>query len=69
VAPIIGGVVTGDTEAYRYLAASAREFAPAEEIVGIMQEAGLAGVGFRRYALGTMALHWGHRPAGAYRPA
>jgi len=62
VAPLIGGLLTGDTEAYRYLAASVPDFASAEEIAELMRTAGLIDVGFRRYALGTMALHWARRP-------
>jgi len=62
VAPLIGGLLTGDREAYRYLTASVSGFASAEEVARLMEASGLVDVGFRRFALGTMALHWGQRP-------
>ncbi len=63
ITPIIGGLLTGDSEAYRYLPASVREHASAEEVAAIMEASGMVDVGFKRFALGTMALHWGRRPA------
>ena len=62
VAPLIGWLLTGDREAYRYLTASVSGFASAEEVARLMEASGLVDVGFRRFALGTMALHWGRRP-------
>ncbi len=62
IAPLIGGRLTGDSEAYRYLLASVSAFVPAEEVAGVMGTCGLVDVGFRRFALGTMALHWGRVP-------
>jgi len=62
VAPLVGGLLSGDREAYRYLPASVRNLAPAGEVAAVMQASGLVDVGFKRFALGTMALHWGRRP-------
>ena len=67
VAPLMGGLLTGDSDAYRYLPASVSAFVPAEEVAGVMDNCGLVDVGFRRFALGTMALHWGRVPAPAGR--
>ena len=62
IAPLVGGRLTGDSEAYRYLPASVSAFVPAEEVARVMDASGLADIGFKRFALGTMALHWGRVP-------
>ncbi len=59
VIPLLGKLVTGDREAYRYLPASTEHFLYAEDLAGRMQKAGFRNVGFRRYMLGTIAIHWG----------
>ncbi len=57
--PVIGRLVTGDSEAYRYLPDSARRFPGAPELAGIMRDAGLRDIGFRRLMLGVVAIHVG----------
>lgn len=61
VAPIIGRLVTGQGEAYRYLVESVSNFRSAEDVAAVMKASGLTEVGFKRFALGTMALHWGRK--------
>jgi demethylmenaquinone methyltransferase/2-methoxy-6-polyprenyl-1,4-benzoquinol methylase len=60
--PVIGRLVTGDSEAYRYLPESTRRFPGAPELAGIMRDAGLRDVGFRRLMLGVVAIHVGTVP-------
>ncbi|MGD0751999.1 MAG: ubiquinone/menaquinone biosynthesis methyltransferase [Anaerolineales bacterium] len=62
VIPWIGGLVSGDREAYRYLPASSEAFLSAEELAGRMAAAGFREVGFHRRMAGTIAIHWGKRP-------
>jgi len=57
--PVIGRMVTGDSEAYRYLPESTRRFPGAPELAGIMRDAGLGEVGFRRLMMGVVAIHVG----------
>ena len=61
VIPWIGGFVSGDREAYRYLPASSESFLSAEELAAQMASAGFMNVGFRRRMLGTIAIHWGDK--------
>lgn len=59
VIPLLGRLVAGQEEAYRYLPESTQGFLRAEELAGCMVQAGLKGVGFRRLMFGTVAIHWG----------
>ena len=61
VIPWIGGLVSGNREAYRYLPASSEAFLSAEELAGRMASAGFCETGFRRRMAGTIALHWGSK--------
>ncbi len=62
VIPPLGRWVTGQADAYRYLPQSTLGFKTAEELAALLGAAGLVEVGFRRFMLGTMAVHWGARP-------
>jgi demethylmenaquinone methyltransferase/2-methoxy-6-polyprenyl-1,4-benzoquinol methylase len=57
--PLLGRVVAGDAEAYRYLPASAYRFLEAAELAAAMRQAGLLAVRHRWLAVGTVALHVG----------
>ena len=59
--PWIGGLVSGDQEAYRYLPASSEAFLSAEELAGRMVSTGFLKVGFCRRMFGTIAIHWGRK--------
>ena len=60
--PWIGGLLAGDREAYAYLPASVEGFLTASQTAGLMEEAGLRNVTFRKLALGSVAIHVGDRP-------
>jgi demethylmenaquinone methyltransferase/2-methoxy-6-polyprenyl-1,4-benzoquinol methylase len=66
IIPWIGGLVSGDREAYHYLPASSESFLSAEELAGRMALAGFREVGFHLRMAGTIAIHWGEKdqPAG-----
>ena len=55
--PRLGGLLSGNKGAYRYLAGSALGFFPAEEVSRMLLETGFQRVTFRRLLLGTTALH------------
>jgi demethylmenaquinone methyltransferase / 2-methoxy-6-polyprenyl-1,4-benzoquinol methylase len=61
VIPTLGRVVTGDSEAYRYLVESIRRFPRPEAFADMMRKAGFGRVGFERMAGGIVALHSGWR--------
>ena len=62
VIPALGRMISGQADAYRYLPESTLGFKTAEELAGLMRAAGLVEVGYRRFMLDTMAVHWGTRP-------
>jgi demethylmenaquinone methyltransferase/2-methoxy-6-polyprenyl-1,4-benzoquinol methylase len=57
IVPIVGGLLSGDSDAYRYLPASAAAFPDADTLGQMMLEAGFARVRYLRLGLGTVALH------------
>ena len=57
VVPIVGGTLSGDADAYRYLPASAAAFPDADALGQMMLEAGFSNVRYLRRGLGTVALH------------
>jgi demethylmenaquinone methyltransferase/2-methoxy-6-polyprenyl-1,4-benzoquinol methylase len=57
VVPAIGTLVAGDRSAYTYLPDSVERFATPAELVRLMAHVGLRDVGYRRLALGTIAVH------------
>ncbi len=57
VVPRIGGWVSGERDAYRYLPSSVAAFPAAETLAAMMRAAGFEQVTFERLGLGTVALH------------
>ena len=57
VVPAIGGLLSGDRDAYRYLPASAAAFPDADTLGRLMLQARFANVRYRRLGAGTVALH------------
>ncbi len=57
VVPILGGLLSGDSDAYRYLPASASAFPDADSLGRMMLQSGFSKVRYRRLGLGTVALH------------
>jgi len=60
IVPLIGRVAGGGS-AYRYLPESVRRYPPPEVIAAHLREVGLAGVRWRRLALGMVTLHAGRK--------
>ena len=61
--PLLGGLISGDRDAYGYLPRSTGAFPDAETLAAMLANAGLVGVRFQRLMLGTVALHVAVRPA------
>lgn len=61
IIPGLGRVLTGQSDAYRYLPESTKNFLHAEQLAGYLIDAGLKEVGFQRLMFGAVALHWGRK--------
>lgn len=63
--PAVGGAVSGDAEAYRYLADTVSDFPNAEELAAELREAGFEDVDYRPLTSGIVYLHKGDKPKGS----
>ncbi len=63
VIPLVGGVVSGDPLAYRYLPQSTRAFKTPEELADAMRTAGLVEVAYQRRMFNTVTIIYGRVPA------
>lgn len=61
VMPWIGGVISGDAEAYRYLQESVEAFPERERFQSIMEGAGFVETGWRDLSLGAATVYWGEK--------
>jgi demethylmenaquinone methyltransferase/2-methoxy-6-polyprenyl-1,4-benzoquinol methylase len=59
--PLLGRVLAGQGEAYRYLPNSLTHFLSPEELKAVMEGVGLSKVWYRRLMLGTVAVHVGFK--------
>ncbi|MDT8898084.1 ubiquinone/menaquinone biosynthesis methyltransferase [Thermanaerothrix sp. 4228-RoL] len=58
--PWLGGVLTGQRDAYEYLAHSSATFLAAPELAQALAAAGFTEVRFTYKMMGTIAIHWAH---------
>jgi demethylmenaquinone methyltransferase/2-methoxy-6-polyprenyl-1,4-benzoquinol methylase len=61
VIPTLGGLLTGQREAYTYLPQSTEHFLAPERMTARLMEAGFRQVGFQRCMFGTIGIYWGQR--------
>lgn len=61
IMPLAGGVLTGDTTAYRYLPKSVAAFPTSTQLVMLMRRAGLTNTHVTMLGGGTVAIHTGVR--------
>ena len=59
VLPVLGKLIAGDEDSYRYLAESIRQHPPQEELAQMMEDAGFDGVRYRNLTGGIVAIHSG----------
>ena len=59
--PLMGRVVAGDADSYRYLAESIRRHPDQETLLGMLREAGLAECRYHNLMGGIVAVHRGYR--------
>jgi len=61
VLPLLGRLVAADADSYRYLAESIRKHPDQEELLALMQAAGLEGCKYHNLSGGIVAVHRGYR--------
>ena len=61
IIPILGGLLTGSRDAYRYLPETTEGFVTAEDMAARMIKAGFQKVQLQRFMFGTIAIHWGEK--------
>ncbi len=59
--PLMGRFIASDEAAYAYLTGSTMGFYQAEELTAAFRQAGFEKVGFKRFMMGTIAVHWGEK--------
>ena len=59
IIPFIGGLLTGERDAYTYLPESTQQFLRAEELAAHMAATGFKNINFDVKMFGTVAIHWG----------
>ncbi len=62
IIPVMGKLITGDNSAYSYLPESTLAFKSAEALAERIENAGFKEVKFKKFMMGTMAVHWGIKP-------
>jgi demethylmenaquinone methyltransferase/2-methoxy-6-polyprenyl-1,4-benzoquinol methylase len=61
IIPLLGRLLTGSSDAYRYLPETTEGFVTAENMASRMAAAGFKKVGYQRFMFGTIAIHWGEK--------
>ena len=59
--PALGRMVTGASEAYRYLPETTEGFVTAENLASRMAAVGFKKINYQRFMFGTIAIHWGEK--------
>lgn len=59
--PLLGRMIADDEAAYAYLTGSTMDFYSAEMLAAAFREAGLRDVGYRKFMMGTIGVHWGKK--------
>jgi len=60
--PKIGRLLSGDSEAYAYLAESIKRFPAQQEFAQELKESGFSGVTWENLCFGAVAIHLAHKP-------
>jgi demethylmenaquinone methyltransferase/2-methoxy-6-polyprenyl-1,4-benzoquinol methylase len=59
--PILGRLIADDEAAYAYLTGSTMDFHNADQLAQLFSEGGFTDVGYKKFMLGTIAVHWGEK--------
>lgn len=61
--PLLGRLISGNADAYKYLPESTQAFKNPDELAALLLNAGFDDVRYRLFMFGTMAVHWAVKPA------
>ncbi len=61
ILPVLGGMISGDIPAYRYLNQSVETFPYGKQFCQKMEQAGFVQVGFKALTFGICSLYWGEK--------
>lgn len=61
VIPLLGRLISGESDAYKYLPDTTENFATAERMAALMAAVGFRLIGYERLMFGTIAIHWGEK--------
>jgi demethylmenaquinone methyltransferase/2-methoxy-6-polyprenyl-1,4-benzoquinol methylase len=61
IIPALGRLLTGSSDAYRYLPETTEGFVTAEELAARMAAAGFKKINYERLMFETIAIHWGEK--------
>ena len=59
--PVLGRLIADDAAAYAYLTGSTMDFYNADQLAQLFAEGGFTRVGYKKFMLGTIAVHWGEK--------
>ncbi len=59
--PLLGRLIAKDETAYAYLTGSTMGFHTAEELLACYRQAGFREVGYKKFMMGTIGIHWGKK--------
>lgn len=62
IIPALGRLVTGESDAYRYLPDSTQQFQSPAALVAIMRQVGFTEISYKLFMFGTIAVHVGQKP-------
>ena len=61
VIPLLGRLISGASDAYKYLPDTTENFVTAERMAALMAAVGFRMLGYERLMFGTIAIHWGEK--------
>jgi demethylmenaquinone methyltransferase / 2-methoxy-6-polyprenyl-1,4-benzoquinol methylase len=59
--PLLGRIISGNSDAYQYLPESTQKFKTPQELAALMRDAGFRSVQYKTFMFGTMAVHWAEK--------
>lgn len=62
VIPVLGRLVTGEADAYRYLPTTTQRFKTPQALAQLMRDLGFVDVNYQLFMFGTIAIHAGRKP-------
>lgn len=68
VIPTLGKLLTGESDAYRYLPDSTQAFLSPDALADVMRECGFDHVSYRLFMFGTVGVHFGRKPLTSATP-